>query len=285
MCAFKSFHGGAFPRYNNKPYFKPKTDWKNNNWNDPPKPFNVKTALKFLGMFCLIFFGLWILKQIFRQAMNKPAILDQFFKQPVQPEKVKGESKGETLCRSLANKIFGKPFDKIRPDFLKNNVTGANLELDIFNEEIKVAIEYNGEQHYKYIPFFHKNYEHFMNQKYRDEIKRMLCIQNGIYLIEIPFDMQPIDIETKIRMEALKLGLYKDIPCSFEQQQQLAEAPVPQRISPFVSIIPQPSSGVTLMMPASIQPQPQPVEEPKKPKRQRSNKKKKNQEILDIMNE
>ena len=176
-----------------KPFYKPFAEYKN-------------TMIYWFGGVLLLFVLMYIVKNIFREHFNKPAILDDYFKKPGKHSKVKGESKGETLCREAAQKIFGKPFQKIRPDFLKNNVTGHNLELDIYNEELKVAIEFNGEQHYKYIPFFHRNYEHFMNQKYRDEIKKMLCKENNIHLIEVRFDTAPTDIETQIRLEARKLG-------------------------------------------------------------------------------
>jgi hypothetical protein len=159
-----------------------------------------------IGGSVLVLILLSIVRNIFKETFNRPAILDQYFTKPAPLDKVKGESKGETLCRDIAQKVFGKPFKKIRPDFLKNKVTGANLELDIFNEDLKVAIEFNGEQHYKYIPFFHKNYEAFLNQKYRDEIKKMLCKQHGIHLIEISFSTASTDIETIIKIEAQKLG-------------------------------------------------------------------------------
>ena len=50
-------------------------------------------------------------------------------------------------------------------------------------------------EHYKYTPFFHKNKEAFYNQKYRDELKRRMCKDNGIYLIEIPNTVKLEDIE------------------------------------------------------------------------------------------
>ena len=96
-------------------------------------------------------------------------------------------SNGEMKCKLYLEKIFNKPFEKIRPDMLKNSVTGKNLELDLYNDELKLAIEYNGEQHYKFCPKIHKNYEHFQTQKYRDEMKKMLCQTNGITLIEVPY--------------------------------------------------------------------------------------------------
>ena len=96
-------------------------------------------------------------------------------------------SNGEMKCKLYLEKIFNKPFEKIRPDILKNSVTGKNLELDLYNDELKLAIEYNGEQHYKFFPKIHKNYEHFQTQKYRDEMKKMLCQRKGITLIEVPY--------------------------------------------------------------------------------------------------
>jgi hypothetical protein len=99
-----------------------------------------------------------------------------------------GSSKGEEECRNLLENIFKKPFNKARPDFLRNPVTqNFNLELDCYNPELRLAVEYNGEQHYKYIPYFHKNKEAFLNQKYRDELKIRMCKDNNITMITVPY--------------------------------------------------------------------------------------------------
>ena len=68
-------------------------------------------------------------------------------------------------------------------------------EVITFNSQIGLAVEYQGCQHYKYVPFFHKNKEAFQNQKYRDEMKRVKCKQNGIILIEVPYTIDIHDIE------------------------------------------------------------------------------------------
>jgi hypothetical protein len=118
------------------------------------------------------------------------------------------ESKGELECRRVLEKMFNKPFPKSRPNFLRNPVTSYNtdnnLELDCYNEELKIAVEYNGIQHYKYIPFFHKNKEAFQNQKYRDYMKREICEKNGIKLIEVPNTVKIENIESYLR-EKLKM--------------------------------------------------------------------------------
>jgi len=112
-------------------------------------------------------------------------------------------SSGEHECKRVVEKIFNKEFKKIRPDFLKNTITSNdttiyNLELDCYNDELKLAIEYNGRQHYEYVPFFHKNKEAFYNQKYRDEFKRIKCKENGVILIEVPYTISINDIERYI---------------------------------------------------------------------------------------
>ena len=114
------------------------------------------------------------------------------------------ESKGEVECRRVLEKIFNKPFPKCRPNFLRNTVTSDdymnnNLELDCYNDELKIAVEYNGIQHYKYLPFFHKTKDSFYNQKYRDEMKRNMCQKNNILLIEVPYTIPVEQIENYIK--------------------------------------------------------------------------------------
>lgn len=120
------------------------------------------------------------------------------------------ESKGEIECRRVLEEIFGRPFGKTRPDFLRNPITSEqgdiNLELDCYNNELKLACEYNGSQHYKYIPFFHKNREAFQNQKYRDYLKRDLCGKNGVRLIEVPYTVKNGEIRGYIISELRKMG-------------------------------------------------------------------------------
>ena len=103
----------------------------------------------------------------------------------------KYESKGEAEARRVLREYFNRPngFTNARPNFLNNTVTGGthNLEIDCWEPELRLGVEYNGRQHYDFIPYFHKNKEAFMNQKYRDELKRRMCRDNGVTLIEIPY--------------------------------------------------------------------------------------------------
>lgn len=106
-----------------------------------------------------------------------------------------GTSKGEIECKRVLETYFNKPFPKCRPDFLRNPVTGGhnNLEIDCYNDELKLGCEYSGRQHYEYVPFMHKNKEAFYNQKYRDDMKKRMCKDNGIVLIEVSHKVKNIE--------------------------------------------------------------------------------------------
>lgn len=123
-------------------------------------------------------------------------------------------SKGEKEMTEALQRIFGKPFIKARPDFLRNTVTSGegfehNLELDAWNPELGICAEYSGLQHFFESKFFHKNREAFLNQKYRDELKRRMCKDAGITLIEVSYKVKIEDIEKYLREELTKKGFSK----------------------------------------------------------------------------
>ena len=115
-------------------------------------------------------------------------------------------SKGERACKEYVEEYFGKSFTRCRPDFMQNPVTKENLELDLYNEELKLAIEYNGRQHYEYVPFMHTTKESFYSQQYRDLIKQDLCKKNGIELIIVPYKIPDSEIPRFMENEITKIG-------------------------------------------------------------------------------
>lgn len=121
----------------------------------------------------------------------------------------KNDSIGEQICRYHLSQRFNKPFLKERPDFLKNPITNTNLELDCFCRELGLALEYNGRQHYEFTPKFHKSKNDFYNQKYRDQIKKQLCYDNKIDLIEVPYSVSHDEIPIYIDQALEKLGRIK----------------------------------------------------------------------------
>lgn len=124
-------------------------------------------------------------------------------------EHTEKDSKLELKAKFILESIFKRPFVKIRPMFLQNDVTGQNLEIDLFNEELQLGFEINGDQHYKFTPFFHRNKDAFLNQRYRDEMKKEKCKQNGITLIEVPYKVGEKNLKSfivdKLRLEGYLL--------------------------------------------------------------------------------
>lgn len=99
--------------------------------------------------------------------------------------------KNREECLEIIERITGKIFIECRLRILDT------LQLDGYNEELMLAFEYNGEQHYEYIPFFHNNdIRRFKKQQERDLRKIELCKNNNIFLIIIPYWIE--DKETYI---------------------------------------------------------------------------------------
>jgi hypothetical protein len=120
----------------------------------------------------------------------------------------RGGSAGELECRRVLEKLFRVPFASCRPKFLSNPVTGGgrNLEIDCYNEGLSLGCEYNGVQHYKFSPYFQKNNEAFLNQKYRDDMKRRMCKDNNVTLLEVPYTVKVKDLEAYLIRELTYLG-------------------------------------------------------------------------------
>lgn len=98
------------------------------------------------------------------------------------------DSQGEQELYLYLRDIFpDNNFEKVRPDWLKNPLTGHNMELDFYCEELRLAIEYQGIQHYKFSKQFHQNDANFAAQLQRDEFKRKICQERGITLLEISY--------------------------------------------------------------------------------------------------
>ena len=97
----------------------------------------------------------------------------------------KFSSIGEKLCCKIFEEYLQrKVVLHLRPNFLKNPLTKRNLELDIYDPITKIAIEYNGAQHYKHVPTMENDLNY---QKYRDDLKVSLCVKEGVSLIVVKY--------------------------------------------------------------------------------------------------
>lgn len=146
----------------------------------------------------IMIFLIWLLKGWFdikgSSTVNSGSIFSRLFSAPMSAPKKEPKnnlSRGEEECKKFVEFYFKKPFERIRPTFLTNPITGAQLELDMYNDELKLAIEYNGAQHYVFNNMMHQgSKDRFQNQQYRDYMKKTMCKENGIDLIIVPYTIK-----------------------------------------------------------------------------------------------
>ena len=107
-------------------------------------------------------------------------------------------SKPEQICKKILQRMFRKKFIRIKPEWLKNPETNRRLELDCYNEELGIALEYNGIQHYEWPNFTGQSEKQFQAQKRRDRFKIQRCRELGIRLLIIKYDVPVNRLEEEI---------------------------------------------------------------------------------------
>lgn len=130
-------------------------------------------------------------------------------------QKAKHRSRCEELTRDVIEAMFGVKFktcNKTLPD---------RLQLDGYNNDLKLAFEYQGEQHYKVSRQFNvadkdKSYN---EMKIRDARKVVECQQLGIKLLVISYTFTTAkDIRDEIIKQLGNYMPYKDIDCDKIEQ-------------------------------------------------------------------
>ena len=102
----------------------------------------------------------------------------------------------EKYVRRLLENMFRYKFPSVKPKWLVNPKTGRRLEIDCLCNELRLGVEIDGEQHHKYIPYFHpKGYSQYLEMKDRDMLKSATIKKHGIRLVRLPYTVQEADIE------------------------------------------------------------------------------------------
>lgn len=86
----------------------------------------------------------------------------------------------EKYVRKLLENMFRHKFPSVKPAWLLNPKTGRRMEIDCYCKEMRLGVEIDGEQHHKYIPYFHKKgFKEFQEMKERDLVKSALMKKQG----------------------------------------------------------------------------------------------------------
>lgn len=114
--------------------------------------------------------------------------------------------RNELRVKYLLEILFNKEFQKTR------EVLGKRFELDGFNEELRIAFEYNGAQHYEEVHFFSKS-QTLEKRQAIDKEKKRLCETLNITLIVVPHYNSETDSELydliikELNSNGVKLGI------------------------------------------------------------------------------
>lgn len=112
----------------------------------------------------------------------------------------KGKIQHKSSFHLQARKLISKTFPTMQileevPIPLRKSET---LYLDFYIPLLKTAIEVHGEQHYKFIPFYHNSRLSFIKGQKRDHDKQEWCEKNGIKHIVLGYMESPEDWEQRI---------------------------------------------------------------------------------------
>ena len=113
------------------------------------------------------------------------------------------ESNYERISRLVFESIFAISFIKFRPKWLMG-LKGRPLELDGYCEDLNLAFEFNGIQHYKVIENWGMTEESLKEQQIRDNLKIQLCKENNVKLIIIKQEKDYMPFKA-IRIEIIRL--------------------------------------------------------------------------------
>jgi len=120
-------------------------------------------------------------------APSEPAPSEPAPALPSEPHYVfKGLMREQKVCKALED-VYKRGFPTRRPDWLLNPATGMPLEYDCYNSDLKIAAEHNGEHHYVFPNKYHKSEKEFLAQRSRDEHKRRISEEHGVYLLTVPY--------------------------------------------------------------------------------------------------
>ncbi len=111
----------------------------------------------------------------------------------------------EELCRVAFEQIFETPFPKVRPKWLRN-IRGNIMELDGFSEELGIAFEYQGIQHFSEQRLL--TGRHGLAGRIADDLEKAdLCKKKGINLFIITHEMKHVNFKEEIKKQAILFQL------------------------------------------------------------------------------
>lgn len=93
-----------------------------------------------------------------------------------------------TQVHSILTKLYPPvPFKQVFCEHYVN-YKGQKLFFDFYLKKLGVLVEVQGQQHTRFVKHFHQHKSAFVQQRERDNLKRIWAEEEGLHLVRINFD-------------------------------------------------------------------------------------------------
>ncbi len=117
----------------------------------------------------------------------------------------------ERIIRTLED-LTGARFDQAHPSWLTDERSRV-LELDGFNEKLKIAIEVQGPGHTK--PMRGESAKKYEQRVARDKLKHELCKKHGVHLITVDHKIAPFARRDYLASRLFDVGFFTEKPPNY----------------------------------------------------------------------
>jgi len=119
------------------------------------------------------------------------------------------------VIRLAAELLDESPVHQHTFPWLRNPDTGRPLHIDAYFPGHNLIIEYDSKQHNRFMPFYHRTRQQFLNLQQRDRVKESLIKEHGILLIRIS------DKESRTKERIAKLLMEAGVTLMYPKQLRL----------------------------------------------------------------
>lgn len=121
----------------------------------------------------------------------------------VQKQPLGKSGAGEKRVTDALQWLFGQPFPKARPAWLTMPGYVHPCEFDGFCEPLKLAFEFQGDQHYEAVERYKMDSDSLLQRQRTDAWKRLAVHEHQVYLVEVAHNELPTDKSVQAMAEVL----------------------------------------------------------------------------------
>jgi len=130
--------------------------------------------------------------------------------------KINPRTKSEANVIRMLEDLTGASFPTVNPNWLRWK--GRTLELDGYNEKLKIALEFSGPLHTKWFPE-REPYEKYFDRVVKDIVKLRVCKKNNVNLIVVDMILPSKHWRDYLESRLYDIGFLSERPTSYIPEQ------------------------------------------------------------------